>query len=1220
MKWLGVALLAGSAAQASLVAQQQTRALVTERIDESRLVSLAGSVHPLAQTRYDRGAVDDSFRADRIVLLLGRSAEQQAALDSFLQAAHASGSANYHHWLTPEQFGEQFGPADADIETASRWLSAHGMQVTRIAKGRQYVEFSATAGQLRDAFHTEIHRYEIDGETHFANASAIEIPQALALLIRGVSPLNDFHAQPQIRIAGRATMARESRPGAPEWTAPNGYGTANKYQYNVTPADFATQYDLNPLYKAGVNGTGQTIGIINESNINLSLVSNFQKLFGTAGTTPQVVIDGDDPGVLTEGNVATEAYLDVELSGAVAPGATIDLYIADGGTLIDPLELAALRAVEDNQATVLSVSFGECEQNLGDAGNLFWAELWEQAAAQGQTVLVAAGDYGSECRAELGTLPLLSVNGLASTSWDVAVGGTDFYYSDYASGGASANQLWNTKNTAQLGSLKAPIEEQPWNDPFGLDIISDGIQDNEIYAGGGGKSSCTTLNAATQACLSGYAKPSWQAGKGVPADRVRDLPDVSLFASNGPNLSAYAICAYEGECAPGKGASAEVLLAGGTSASTPAMAGIMALVDQKYGRQGQANFTLYPLAKQKPGAFHDITVGSNSVPCGSVADANCVLQPNGYYGSPQYKATAGYDLASGLGSVDASELVDNWKAITFRATKTGVAVSKTHVTHGTPITVTASVAPTSGTGTPTGEVAILAATPLPANESQFYMPLTKGAAKSTVSFLPGGEYALTARYGGDTTFAASLSKPVTLTIDPENSNINFLAESNGVQLLSGESVQFGAPVQLSIQPAGVSAADGIATGSATFTIDGKGETVALNSSGAATWLAPALSVGAHTASAVYSGDTSFKASTSEPISFMVTKGQAVVSDTVFAPTTIEKSKTGATYPWLYLAPGSSMTVTVTAQGASGANPTQIPLNLPAPSGTVKICLGAQAGSNCMSPAYSNTVPLAALKGNNAETAAATATFTSLQPGTYFVSALYNGDTNWGDTQFSDAQQYVVSALPPLAKTTTALTISTTNIQGAATATVTAQVKGTGNGTSSPKGILSFYANDIFVTYVPLSSDSGATTKVSILLNANSFPTSGFNQLKAEYEGDGRNGPSLSNAITVLAGQTVGDFTLAPEIPQISVAAKGSTSTIVNLGSLTGFDGTVSLSCTTSSKLMNCSVSPAAVALHGTATAKVTVITKNAPAGTDGVVVTGTANGYIHNAKIGVVIP
>src|SRR5215469_4315274 len=425
--------------------------MVTEAIDETRLVTLHGNVHPLARALYDRGKVDDSLPVKRVLLLLNRPAEREAALQKFLADVHRRGSSSYHRWLTPSQFGERFGPADSDIQAATNWLRAHGFTVAGVTTSKRLIEFSGTAAQVRGAFHTEIHRYEVNGEIHFANASEIRFPAAFGKLVRGLSPLHQFRARPYLHVAGPALYSPASKKAIPQWTITNPFGTSNPYAYPLAPADFGTQYDLGPLYQAGINGSGQTIGIINESNIDLSLVAAFQQLFGLAANPTQVVIDGDDPGLVNQADI--EAYLDVEVSGAVAPGATVNLYISNGSDFQDPIALAAIRAIEDNQASVLSVSFGECEYFLGNSGNQFWSDLWEQAAAQGQTVLVAAGDTGPECSFGLG----LSVSGLASTPWNVAVGGTDFYYSDYATGGASAATLWNQTNDPNLGSLKAPL-------------------------------------------------------------------------------------------------------------------------------------------------------------------------------------------------------------------------------------------------------------------------------------------------------------------------------------------------------------------------------------------------------------------------------------------------------------------------------------------------------------------------------------------------------------------------------------------------------------------------------------------------------------------------------------------------------------------------------------------------------------------------------------------
>ncbi len=1181
-------LLFGSVLTLSAAAQIQPKPLVTRSIDKNRVIALHGSLHPLAEARYDRGAVSNSFSAGRMLLLLNRPPEREAALQQLLQNLHTRGSASYHKWLTPEQFGAQFGPADADIEAAAAWLVSQGLQVVRTSRSRQFIEFSGTAGNLSQAFHTEIHEYNVNGETHYANATELKIPEALAPLIRNVAPMNNFRAEPYVKVVGPAQMTHAKKVAAPQWTAPNQYGTSNPYEFTVTPEDFATQYNLAPLYQAGVNGAGQTIGIINESNIDLSLVDAYQKLFGVAGTPPQVVVDGDDPGDLI--GVDVEAYLDVELAGAVAPKATVDLYIASAGYLIDPLALAAVRAVEDNQASVLSVSFGQCEAYLGNAGNEFWSALWEQAAAQGQTILVSSGDSGPVCG---GGMPWVS--GLASTPWNVAVGGTDFYYNDYATGGASATTLWNATNDANLGSLKATLPEQAWGDPFGLNVIPDSIARGEYAAGGGGPSNCATQDSQANPqypCTGGYAKPAWQSGPGVPTDGVRDLPDVSLFASNGANLSAYAICAYAGECAAGSGEDAAVLLVGGTSASAPAMAGIMALVNQKYGRQGQANFTLYPLSQQKPAVFHDIATGSISQYCWHSTTPPCALQWNGYYGTEQYPAGLGYDFATGLGSVDANALVNDWTAIAFAPTATTLQLSSTSVVHGTPVNITASVAPSSGSGTPTGSVAILTSSTLPASQSQFTIPLSSGTGTSSVDSLPGGQYQVTARYGGDGTFAASTSSPQTLTVAAEDANINFSVTSQNKIIAAGGTVAYNMPLQLNIQPAGASIAagktDGIATGSAVFTIDSTTATVAFNSAGIASWIPPALSVGKHTASAAYAGDASFKPASAQPVTFSVTPGLTFLHAYLFGPYTYQPApNSGNGPPILYINTGGALTVAIVAQ--PDYNPGA--LGTPAPSGTVQICLGTIVNSYdaCQSPVSAQTVPLTPLSGNNAQTSIGVATFPNLAAGKYDISAVYGGDSVWGAVRLMDYQEVFVQALSSFAPSTTTLSLTPASISGSQTATVTATVTGSGNLGTSPTGEIDFYNNDVFLTYAFWTTGvTGATSTFTFTANPGWFLNSGANTLTAVYWGDNGNGPSVSNVVNFTSIQTVGNFTLAPQSPQMTVSQGNSGTVGLNLASLSNFNGTVNLACTPSSSQFSCAVTPATLTLNGTATATVTV--------------------------------
>ncbi len=801
---------------------------IVNPIDETQLVTLKGTVHPLANARNDRGVAPDSLQLNRMHLVLKRSASQESALRQLISEMNTPGSANYHKWLTPDQFGAQFGPSDQDVTAVTTWLTGHGFNVSKVNPGKQTIEISGNVAQLRSAFHTQIHKYAVNGETHFANTSDPQIPAALAPVVGGFVSLNNFHVKSYAKPLGKASYDPKTDRATPQWTI--GGGTVATDNFALAPGDFAVQYDLNPLYAQGINGNGQTIAIINESNINIDLVNQFRSLFGLSVNPPQIIIDGNDPGVDGVNNpdgpnyASVEAYLDVEWAGAVAPNANVDLVISADTALQSGLILAAERAVYSNVAPVMSISFGSCEAGLGSS-NQFLSSLWEQAAAQGITVLVSAGDAGSAgCdndNTESYAVSGQAVNGFASTPYNVAVGGTDFYYSDYATGAASAANYWTTtaSNTTPAVSLKSPVPEQPWNDSqFGFNIFSvyseSGNTATSIAGGGGGASnaavcSTNTYNSTTGACtgaLSGYPKPSWQVATGVPADNVRDLPDVSLFAANGYNNSYYAICATDGDCQPVSSGVVQIYGVGGTSASTPAFAGIMALVNQRYGPQGQAATVLYPLYAQYPASFHDVTVGTNTVPCefAPTVTTNCIAAASpivlsgiteGQIGTgttPGYKATTGYDLASGLGTIDANQLVTNWGKVKLATTTTTMtptpanSVPLTAIPHGTSVAIAGTV---SGTGNPTGQVALVADSTEPSEQGQTFFPLSGGAYSGSTTTLPGGTYNIWAQYGGDATNAFSASAKTQITVMPETSGIFYNAFTpNGYATAGGTSL------------------------------------------------------------------------------------------------------------------------------------------------------------------------------------------------------------------------------------------------------------------------------------------------------------------------------------------------------------------------------------------------------------------------------------------------
>jgi subtilase family serine protease len=319
-------VLLGSLGAARSTPAQQSR--LTQSVNEHALVTLRGTVHPSANPANDRGAASKDMQLERLQLVLKRSPQQEAALQQLLQDMHTPGTANFHQWLTPEQFGQQFGPSDQDVQTVETWLQAQGFQVLKVNPGKQTLEIAGTVGALQQAFHTTIHKYSVNGRQHFSNTSDPQIPVALAPVVGGFVSLNNFPLRHYSRFLGSAQYNPKTHQAIPEWTLPG--GTLGKI-YAVAPEDFATQYDLTPLYTAAkpLNGSGQKIAIINESNININLVNNFRTLFGLPVSAPQVIIDGNDPGIDGANNpnglngASAEAYLDVEWSGAPAPRPTI---------------------------------------------------------------------------------------------------------------------------------------------------------------------------------------------------------------------------------------------------------------------------------------------------------------------------------------------------------------------------------------------------------------------------------------------------------------------------------------------------------------------------------------------------------------------------------------------------------------------------------------------------------------------------------------------------------------------------------------------------------------------------------------------------------------------------------------------------------------------------------------------------------------------------------
>ena len=1107
---------------------------ITQPLNENNRVTLRGNTHPLALPQFDQGAVADSQPINRMLLLLQRSPDQEQALRDLLDQQQSSSSPNYHQWLTPQQFGQQFGPSDADVQTVTNWLQSHGFQVNRVSNGRTVIEFSGNAGQVRGAFNTEIHRFVVNGQAHVANASDPQIPAALEPVVAGPVSMHNFGRKPLSKVAG---LSRTS-PGAngqPELTgscqAPGGPVFTC---YVVAPADFATIYNTTSLLSSSpvIDGTGQTIAIVADSNINCADVKNFRSFFSLPVSTAtnnndcsqatsnvQIILDGPDPGLTPD---EVEADLDSQWSGAVAPGAHIDLVVAEDTDSSAGIDLSAEYILDNNLASVLSISFGACERSLGNNGAGFYAALWEQAAAQGITVVVSSGDSGAAGCDNDNIVKVasngLAVSGIASTPFDVAVGGTDF--DDFT----NQTTFWNSSNTGTK-SVKGYVPEIPWDDSCatsstsgctGLSISNPASALN-IVAGGGGQSNCLTQTGGV--CTGGFAKPAWQSGSAVTGlaktDTVRDIPDVSFFAAAGSGSNSfYPIC--QSDAPNGAGACPNSFIGvGGTSSSAPAFAGIMAMVNQYMGtqgkpsRQGNANYVLYSLASQQVGnsslncnstsspntasstgcTFYDITLGSNSVPC--VSGTGCTVQnvnantpglleqvtsgnPNG---TLAWQAGTGYDMATGLGSVNAFNLVHGWPSAVgaFTPTSTtlslctgsqtvGCSSSSITITHGATVFVDATVTPNPGSGSTSNpskaeDIALIgspntqsnnggstssAADRLSPNGNNIDIyPLnsngtTVGGTGESTTFLVGGSYAVTAHYTGDGTFGASDSPPVNVTVNPEGSRttITFAGALDPITFSTLSSTAYGLPEIFRVDVLGATSLEETATGNVSVTDNsvafGGAGCCALNSEGFLDLepginLVPTLAAGAHSFVASYAGDAGYLSSASAAFPFTVTA----------APTTVTVSSNPTS-----VGSGGNVALTATVNtdsigAAPGGTVTFFANGVAIATGTVNYT--RTSGSLFGNPPSSGATVIAHVVASLNYSPSATTT----------VTAMYNAgsDTNYSSSSVSSGVQLTVTS-------STTFSISSPN-NSSATGVAIAAPGGSGSSTLTITSINSF---------------------------------------------------------------------------------------------------------------------------------------------------------------------
>jgi subtilase family serine protease len=734
------------------------------QLNAGQVVKLRGNVHGLAKAQFDEGPADPAKLMSGVSLVFKPSASQQADLTKLLAQLQDRSSPTYHRWLTTAQFADRFGMTKNDISKVTAWLQSQGFKVTRTANSRNQIFFQGTVAQIQSAFHTEIHNYRVNGELHFANMTEPSVPAALSGMTIGLGNLHNF--QPKARAKVR----------------PN-FTSHISGSHFLTPGDFVTIYDLQGLYDAGMDGTGQTIAVTGQSSINTADIDNFRN---AAGLGPkdltQVQVPGTGTPTFCSGDEG-ESDLDVEWTGGIAKNASITFVYTGllSGESCSSRSFGAFDslqyAVDNNIAAFISNSYGNCEANLGNA-NLAIIQGWaQQANIQGQTIVSASGDSGAaDCDFQVtSAVGGFAIDVPAAIPEVTGAGGTEFIgdVSGVVTGNdAGGTTYWSgtTGGIDTLSSALSYIPETSWNDSI-ADIGAGGT----ISASGGGTSTF-------------FAKPTWQTGTGVPPDAFRHVPDVAFSSS--ADHDGYLFCTEDGggtiiaTCGSGfRNSSTDTGLAvvGGTSAAAPTLTATLALINQYLGNLppgglGNVNPQLYQFAASAPGDFHDITTGNNVVPC-TPGSTDCPSVAPFQFG---FTAGTGYDQVTGLGSIKAFDLATTWLA-SLTPTTTAVVASATTINVGDSITLTATVVPAA---TASGYVNFYSGTTLLGTAVLDVNGVTNPALTTTA--MPAGVDSVTAAYAGSGIYQTSTSVPVTVTvIQPD---FSLVAAPNAASVIAGHSV------------------------------------------------------------------------------------------------------------------------------------------------------------------------------------------------------------------------------------------------------------------------------------------------------------------------------------------------------------------------------------------------------------------------------------------------
>ena len=783
-------LIAACALAATSANAQSVAPRIRSEITSSEPATLKGSLHPWAQARFDAGRVPADSKLSGISMVFSRTAQQQADLDALIAAQQNPSSPLFHQWLTPEQFAARYGMAESDLNKVESWLEQQGFAIDSVARSRNLIRFSGTVGQVEQAFSTQMHYFTIGGVRHFAPASELTLPAAIVATIESVRNLNDFRPRSSV-VLNKNLRAR------PSFTSSQ---TGNVY---FSPGDIATVYNIKTLTQAGENGTGQTIAVVGQSAIKASDIEAFQSAAGLTVKDPtQVLMPGTGTSTFSSGD-ETESDLDLEWSGALAPGADI-IFVYTGSSQNYGTFDALQYAIDEKIANILTISYGACEPELGGST---LESTFQQATAQGQTVIAASGDSGSTAcfqgtnvtNPPLATQEEIAVNYPASSPYVTGMGGTEI---------SSANSAYETAGSAYwaaqsssdvISSALQYIPEVAWNDD----------------ASGCGTSDCISASGGGASTL--FTKPSWQTGvTGIPSDGKRDVPDIALYSS--PNFPGYLYCTSDtsawtsgqvASCNSGfrDSSTHDLTAAGGTSFAAPIFAGMLAIINQKAGYatgQGLINPELYKLASNSStyaSAFHDTTTGNNNCTAGSTYCA----QTTGF------SAGAGYDLVTGLGSINLAQLVAAWPANSgttagLIATSTTITASSSSPNANATDTFTITVAAASGSAAPTGTVTLQIDGGTANGGTTTTVAVAAGTASGTAtgtyqtSFSTAGTHQIIAQYPSGSTFAASAGV-VQVTVPGSSSGVGSITLSASPSTLAISQGSSGTET-LTVTPAG----------------------------------------------------------------------------------------------------------------------------------------------------------------------------------------------------------------------------------------------------------------------------------------------------------------------------------------------------------------------------------------------------------------------------------